>query len=164
MDLKSKNRHIVDVAFILCLMLLFVLCALSVISLGAGIYKKNIESMKDNYDHRTACAYITEKVRQSDTNGAIFVQDLFGQNALVLQEEINGTLYNTYIYDYDGYLMELYARADLNTFYPQSGQKLLEVNSFDISQESDSLFLANIVLSDGAKESVYIAKRSTGDN
>ena len=164
MNLKSKNRHIVDVAFILCLMLLFVLCALSVISLGAGIYKKNIESMKNNYDHRTACAYITEKVRQSDTNGTIFVQDLFGQNALVLQEEINGTLYNTYIYDYDGYLMELYARADLNTFYPQSGQKLLEVNSFDISQESDSLFLANIVLSDGAKESVYIAKRSTGDN
>ena len=164
MNLKSKNRHIVDVAFILCLMLLFVLCALSVISLGAGIYKKNIESMKNNYDHRTVCAYITEKVRQSDTNGAIFVQDLFGQNALVLQEKINGTLYNTYIYDYDGYLMELYARADLNTFYPQSGQKLLEVNSFDISQESDSLFLANIVLSDGAKESVYIAKRSTGDN
>ncbi|MBO6240399.1 MAG: DUF4860 domain-containing protein [Butyrivibrio sp.] len=164
MNLKSKNRHIVDVAFILCLMLLFVLCAVAVISLGAGIYQKNVKSMKDNYNHRTACAYIIEKVRQSDVNGAIFVQDLFGQNALVIQEEIDGVLYNTYIYDYDGYLMELYARADLNTFYPMSGQKLLEVSSFDISQKSDSLFLADIVLSDGLKESVYIAKRSTGDN
>ncbi|MBP3817056.1 MAG: DUF4860 domain-containing protein [Butyrivibrio sp.] len=164
MEYVKNKHHIVDVAFILCLMLLFILSALSVISLGAGIYKKNVETMGSNYDHRTACAYITEKVRQSDNNGAIFVTTLFGQNTLVLQEEVNGTLYNTYIYDYNGYLMELYARADLTSFYPQSGQKILEINSFDVSYASEALLSVNIVLADGENEAVYIAKRSTEEN
>ncbi|MBQ6415782.1 MAG: DUF4860 domain-containing protein [Butyrivibrio sp.] len=164
MEYVKNKHHIVDVAFILCLMLLFILSALSVISLGAGIYKKNVETMGSNYDHRTACAYITEKVRQSDNNGAIFVTNLFGQNTLVLQEEVNGTLYNTYIYYYNGYLMELYARADLTSFYPQSGQKILEINSFDVSYASEALLSVNIVLADGENEAVYIAKRSTEEN
>ncbi|MBE5837791.1 DUF4860 domain-containing protein [Butyrivibrio sp.] len=164
MEYVKNKHHIVDVTFILCLMLLFILSALSVISLGAGIYKKNVETMESNYDHRTACAYITEKVRQSDNNGAIFVTTLFDQNTLVLQEEVNGTLYNTYIYDYNGYLMELYARADLTSFYPQSGQKILEINSFDVSYASEALLSVNIVLADGENEAVYIAKRSTEEN
>ncbi len=161
MELRSKSHHIIDAVFILCLMFLFVLSALSLITLGAGIYKKNVSAMAHNYNQRTACAYITEKVRQSDNNGAIHVENIFSQNTLVLQENIDGVTYNTYIYDYDGYLMELYARADLKTFYPQSGQKILEINSFDIEEISDSLLFVDMVVDGGERESMYIAKRST---
>ena len=163
MELESRNHHIIDIVFILCLMFLFVLSSLCVITIGANIYKKNVSAMSHNYNHRAACAYITEKVRQTDINGAIFVDNIFDQNTLVLQNEVNGVLYNTYIYDYNGYLMELYARADLENFYPQSGQKILEINSFDISEVSDSLFFAELVVDGGEKESMYIAKRSTAE-
>ena len=163
MNKEKSGKHIIDGVFVICLLLMFLISALTVIAIGANIYKKNVSAMSHNYNHRAACAYITEKVRQTDINGAIFVDNIFDQNTLVLQNEVNGVLYNTYIYDYNGYLMELYARADLENFYPQSGQKILEVNSFDISEVSDSLFFAELVVDGGEKESMYIAKRSTAE-
>ena len=94
-------------------MLLFVLCALSVIAIGASIYQKNVSAMASNNSHRIASAYITEKVRQSDINGTVRVKELFGENVLAMSKEVNGELYTTYIYDFDGHLMELMARDSL---------------------------------------------------
>ncbi|MBE5840466.1 MAG: DUF4860 domain-containing protein [Butyrivibrio sp.] len=158
----SKKSHVIDAVFILCLMFLFVLSALAVITIGANIYKKNVSAMSDNYSHRIASAYVTEKVRQADNQGRVYVEDLFDQHALVLQDEIDGVLYNTYIYSYDGYLMELYARADLKDIYPQSGQKILEITSFNVDYVSDSLLSVNLILKDGDDESMFIARRSEG--
>ncbi len=160
MELNKNKHHMIDSVFVICLMLLFVLSALSVIAIGASIYKKNVALMADNNSHRIACAYVTEKIRQSDNKGAVYVKEIFGENALVMSEEINGTLYNTYIYDYEGNLCELYARDDLGTFYPQSGQKILQVASFEIKEISDRLISISIVLEDGSSDNLYIAKRS----
>ncbi len=162
MELRDKNRHVIDAVFILCLMLLFIISAFAVIIIGAGIYKRNVNTMAENYSQRIACAYITEKVRQSDNMGMIYVDNLFDQNTLVMQEEVDGQLYNTYIYDYNGYLMELYANADLKELYPQSGQKIIEVISFDIKDISDNLMNVEIVINEGDFETIYIAKRSVG--
>ncbi len=161
METTPKNKHIIDAAFVICLMFLFVLSALAVITVGANIYKKNVDSMDDNYCRRVACAYITEKTRQHDENGAIYTQKFFGNDALVMQKEYEGVLYNTYIYQYDGNLMELYARDDIGNVYPQSGQKIISVSSFDITEKSDSLFEVKITLKDGDSETFYITKRST---
>lgn len=158
----SKKSHVIDAVFILCLMFLFVLSALAVITIGANIYKKNVSAMSDNYSHRIASAYVTEKVRQADNQGRVYVKDLFEGHALVLQDEIDGVLYNTYIYSYDGYLMELYARADLKDIYPQSGQKILEITSFNVDYVSDSLLSVDLILKDGEDESMFIARRSEG--
>ncbi len=127
---EQKKGHTIDTVFVICLLLLFVLSSLSVIAIGASIYKKNVAAMADNSSHRIACAYITEKVRQSDNEGNVYVKEIFGENALVLSKDIDGVTYNTYIYDYDGNLMELFARADLDNFYPQSGQKIPKIGSF----------------------------------
>ena len=155
-----KTKHIIDSVFVICLMLMFLLSALSVIAIGATIYKKNVSSMSSNNSHRVASSYITEKVRQADDNGQVYVKEIFGENALVLTTEVGGSLYNTYIYDYEGNLMELFARDDLKNFYPQSGQKILEISSFDIEDVSDSLMIVTIVLKDGTRDFLYIAKRS----
>ncbi len=160
MELEKKRNHTIDTVFVICLLLLFVLCALSVIAIGASLYKKNVSEMAENSAHRIACAYITEKVRQADQNGMISVEEIFGENALVMSEEVGGQIYNTYIYDYDGELMELFARADLGTFYPQSGQKIMAIGSFDIEEISDSLFRAVVVFDNGFEDYIYIAKRS----
>ena len=81
--------------FVICLMFLFIFSALTVITIGADIYQKNVVAVDENYYKRTACAYITEKIRQSDVNGGIFVKKIFDQDALVLQSEENGILYDT---------------------------------------------------------------------
>ena len=160
MELEGKRSHVIDTLFVLCLLFLFIFSAITVIIIGAGVYKKNVEAMSGNYSHRIACAYISEKVRQSDLLGRVFVEDVFGQNTLVLQDETDGVLYNTYIYYYDGYLMELYARSDLKEIYPQVGMKILEINSFDIQETDDSCFKVTVTLEDGAIEDFLISKRS----
>ena len=161
MEPSQKRNHTIDTVFVICLMLLFVLSALSVIAIGASIYKKNVGEMSENSAHRIAVAYITEKVRQADQNGMVEVTEIFGENALLLSEDVNGTIINTYIYDYDGSLMELSARSDLGSFYPQSGQKIMEIGSFDIQEITDSLFKAVVVFDNGFEDYIYIAKRSS---
>ena len=116
--------------------------------------------MESNNNRRIASAYITEKVRQADVNGAVFAKDVFDQNALVLQDEINGQLYNTYIYEYDGTLRELFARDDLGTFYPLSGQKIMNISAFDIEQVSDNILSVIVTQEDGTTDYLYITKRS----
>lgn len=156
------KKHVIDTIFVICLLLLFMLSALTVIAIGASIYKKNVAQASANNSERISFAYVTEKVRQADQNGLVTVESFFGRNALVLKEEINGVLYKTYIYSYDGYLMELFARDDLNNYYPQTGQKIIRVNSFDISITSDNLLKVSIETDDGEEEAVYIAVRSGG--
>ena len=160
MKQDQQKNHTIDTVFVICLLLLFVLSSLSVIAIGASIYKKNVREMADNSSHRIACAYITEKVRQSDEGGQVRVEEIFGENALVLTKELKGVTYNTYIYDYDGNLMELFARSDLGSFCPQSGQKILKIDSFDIEEISDGLFRADVIMSDGVEDYLYITRRS----
>ncbi len=160
MDYSSGKHHVIDMVFVICLLFLFVLCAISVIGIGASIYKKNVQQMSENYDHRISCAYITEKVRQADKGGAVFISTLFNKQVLVLQDNIGGVLYDTYIYEYEGYLMELFVRDGMTNFYPQSGQKILQISGFDISEASDTMLSVNIVTKDGNKNDIFIAKRS----
>ena len=164
MDTEYKSKHTIDTVFVICLTLLFLLSALSVIAIGASIYQKNVTMMASNSSQRIATSYISEKVRQNDINGAVYVDELFGKNALVMAKEVNGSIYNTYIYEYDGQLMELFARSDLGTVYPQSGQKIMDVRSFDIKDVSDGLFDVRLVLEDGLEEQIYISKRSNRVN
>ncbi|MCR5155336.1 MAG: DUF4860 domain-containing protein [Butyrivibrio sp.] len=160
MNTRTQNKHIIDAVFVICLALLFVLSALSVIAIGADVYKKNVSAMESNNDRRIATAYVTEKVRQADADGGVYARDIFDHNALVLQEEINGQLYDTYIYEYEGTLRELFARDDLEVFYPQSGQKIMNILSFDIEEVTDHILSVNITLLDGTTDHLYITKRS----
>lgn len=160
MNPETSKKHVIDTVFVICLMLLFLLSALTIIAIGASIYKKNVAQTNDNYAQRVSIAYVTEKVRQSDINGSVFVRELFGQNVLVFQQEVNGDLYNTYIYSYEGYLMELFARDDLKSFYPQTGQKILKINSFEIVEANEKLLMAFITEEDGLEETVYISVHS----
>lgn len=161
MELEGKRSHVIDTLFVLCLLFLFIISAITVIIIGAGVYKKNVSAMSGNYSHRIACAYISEKIRQSDVKGRIFTEKLFGQTTLVMQDEVDGVLYNTYIYNHDGYLRELYARSDLKELFPQSGQKILEISSFDITELNESCFKIQVTLDDGTVEDFLISKRST---
>ena len=56
--------------------------------------------------------------------------------------------------------MELYIRDSIRTFFPQSGQKILKISSFDITEMSDSVLAVDIVTEDGNRNNLYIAKRS----
>lgn len=157
---ENRKNHIIDTAFVICLLLLFLLSALTVIAVGASIYKKNVEKTTENYSQRVSFSYVTEKIRQSDINGNIDVEELFGKNVLIIRDESGDESYSTYIYDYDGYLMEFFARSDISNFYPQSGQKILKINSFDIEKIRDGLLRITITDDSGNEDDEFVFVKS----
>ena len=92
MEVGREKRHVVDFLFVLTLFFVFAISTLFLVIIGANVYKKTVDNMTINYNTRTAYAYLTEKIRQNDQEGAIEIGTLEGNPAIILTEEIDDTL------------------------------------------------------------------------
>ncbi|MBQ1458582.1 DUF4860 domain-containing protein [Butyrivibrio fibrisolvens] len=161
MNPDNDKRHIIDIFFIISLLFGFVFCAVLIIALGASIYERGVSSSNSNFGKRTASTYIVQKVRQSDDNGAISVGDIGDIPALTITRTIGGSSYTTYMYVYNGYLMEVFARTDID-ISPQSGQRIIKMNAMDIKISSSNLITVEITDMEGQLTEVLISPLSQG--
>ncbi|MCR5596352.1 MAG: DUF4860 domain-containing protein [Lachnospiraceae bacterium] len=159
MDFKGEKKHMVDILFVLTLFFVFALSALTLVVLGANIYRSTVNHMDESFTDRTSYAYVTQKIRQSDEEGRISVADFNGKNACVITQEKNDTVYNNYIYEYDGYLCELLARADMQ-MSPEDGTKILEIEDFKIEKINDKLYKVHLSFKDGKIMHLYISSHT----
>lgn len=159
MDFKGEKKHMVDILFVLTLFFVFALSALTLVVLGANVYRSTVNHMDENFTDRTSYAYVTQKLRQNDEAGVVSVSEFGGQNACVITQEINNTVYNTYIYEYDGYLCELLSRADME-MEPGAGTRIFEVEEFKIEQIKDQLYKVNLAFVDGKTMQLYISSHT----
>lgn len=114
-----------------------------IISLGKNIYDKiNIER-EINYDLRVSLSYIANKVRQADREGAVCIKELNGNNAVVIKEKYDDTIYETWIYFYDNYLYEILIDEGIS-FNLSDGMKVLKIDSFDITRIKKNLYKFSI--------------------
>jgi hypothetical protein len=127
------KRHQADVFVVLALFCVYATCALLLCAIGAGIYRDASNVMQQNYDQRTSSLYIAEKVRQSDTNGAVEVRQLDGNDALVLIEQESGEFYEIWIYVHEGMLCETFIPAGSEVNY-QLGQEIMPVQAMHLVQ------------------------------
>ena len=125
---------------VLLLFGVFAICILSVLLTGAGAYRRLSQRDQESYDARTAAQYITTRVRQADQLGGVKVRTFEGCPALVLPQTIDGTVYETRIYHYDGYIRELFAAAD-GDFLPEDGEKVFPAGSLLIFKEEPGLHI-----------------------
>ncbi|SDB29324.1 MULTISPECIES: DUF4860 domain-containing protein [unclassified Butyrivibrio] len=165
MKKQFESRHTVDMLFVIALLFLFAMGALMLIALGSSIYKRSVTTLAENYDRRTAYAYITEKLRQYDTEGNIST-DIFNKSGALRIDTTIGTVdYVTYLYEYEGSLMELFSRADAGTLLPESGQRIMDINNLEITSKGEGLLQITITLTDGKDLTFITSKRSgTGAN
>ncbi len=163
MKKEFGTRHVIDMFFVITLLFLFVLSALMLIALGSSIYSRSVSVMQDNYDSRTAYAYITEKLRQYDSTGSISSADFHNQEALRIESNIEDTDYVTYLYEYEGFLMELIARADAGDIPPEQGQKIMEIDSMSVISEADGLMEITVILPDEKEITFVTSQRSTNN-
>ncbi len=159
MDFKGDRKHMVDILFVLTLFFVFALSALTLVVLGANVYRSTVDHMDESFTDRTSYAYITQKLRQNDEAGALSFADFGGTDACVFTQEINNTIYNTYIYEYDGYLCELLARADMD-MEPAAGTKILELDSFEITPVTPKLSRVDLSFADGKSMQVYVSSHT----
>lgn len=162
MNQKQENRHIVDVLFVLGLFCIFAICALMLVTIGAGVYRRTVNDMDFNYNSRTAFSYVTEKIRQNDTSASVTVGTLEDRPAVILSQEMGGILFNTYLYEYDGYLTELLIRPDLDIGGDilKAGHPLIRLKAFDLLEMEPSLYRFILTTEDEQSITLYISTQS----
>jgi hypothetical protein len=157
MKTKRLMKHHIDGLVVLLLFGVFAACVLSVLLLGADAYKKLTERDQLSYDQRTAIQYLATKVRQADRAGAVTVEDFQGVDALVLREDLDGEVYLTRVYCYDGYLRELSSAADAD-LSPADGEQVLAADSLLVEEQGNALRLQ--METDGSWQQEILALRS----
>lgn len=159
MKQNSQRRPVADVLFVLILFLIFTLSALTVILVGARVYESTASRMDDNYTVRTALAYVSEKIRQSDQSDAISVTELEGTPAIVLSQDIDGVPYATYLYFYDQALHELFIKGSATPSL-SAGNRIIELTDFSILKMESGLYECTAASADGETLRLLIHPKS----
>jgi len=155
MNESKRYRHLIDIVFILALLFGFAICAVMMIALGANIYQKSLDISNENFEMRTAGAYIRQKVRCMDVNGAIDTCKFGDGDAIMLSTDYDSATCITYLYVYEGALMEINAWENVD-ISPKSGQYIIDMQDMDIEKESDNIFKIFITNSSGDTNVFYI--------
>lgn len=168
MRLKQKNHSITSL-FSFLLLLTFCLFALLLVGMGSAVYLNGTEHLNENYTSRTAIAYVSEKVRQHDRSGDIFVTEVEEFPAIAFCETVEGAPFITYVYFYDGVLCELFVRSDV-TPLADMGSRLVELEEFTFAEvdgvdavlpaDGARLIEATAVSREGNRLSILIPIRS----
>ncbi|MBR5359711.1 MAG: DUF4860 domain-containing protein [Lachnospiraceae bacterium] len=156
MNLRHRDRSIVDIIFMITVFGVFMLSALFVVLFGAKIYKRTAHDMSVNFSSRTSLAYVTEKLHQHDRkNGVEIIEDADGP-ILKLKQVINSDEYCTYLYEFNGHLKELTVRGDVD-LVKSAGKDILKLNAFKSTKVSDSLYRFNIEDDEGNMTEFYVS-------
>lgn len=155
----DRETHRIDSIFIMLLFFLFALTAFVLIMIGVRQYKATANAMDYNYEIRTVTSYLREKTRQNSSNLSISIETIDGTNALCLKNTLNNTIYNTYIYYYDGSLREMYIQEG-TPFTLNLGQQIVTISGFDMVKTDDGLIIVTISDSFGGTTDMYLSANS----
>lgn len=151
---KNSVFHSADTFFVLILFAVFVLMALFVSASGALSYKNSAVQMEERFNKQTCISYITAKIRSNNEEGKLSVVDFNGQNALCITDDIGGAVYNTYIYQYDGMVRELFCNAEI-TLDPSVGSALTKASELSFEKEG-SLYRITVTDENGKSSEFYV--------
>lgn len=150
--MKENRSRITDVLGLLCLTG-FALCLLLVLLTSASLYRNLVDRGETSYVRRTALQYLTTRVHQAER---VTVGNLEGCEALILEETVDGEVYTTWVYCYDGWLRELCAVPGAK-LPPKAGETILETEYFSLRREEHLLS----VTFDGEELLLYLPTERT---
>ena len=130
----GKQSRLLEVLPNLILFLLFICCMFTVLLTGAKIYRTVSDVMEEQFSVTTCVNYISAKIRHYDVPNGVLVGIIDDSESLILQEEIDGEKYMTYLYCKDGNLMELFCAADAD-ITGDGGESIMPLDALNISTE-----------------------------
>lgn len=158
---KIKRKHMIDLLFPITLFLVLAASSLFLVILAANVYRKSVAWEESNYGSRTCLSYVTEKIRQSDTDGGVETGTFDGIPCLILRQNFGDQAYATYLYSYEGQLCELFVQEGADVHAPD-GQRILEVNNFNITEQEKGIFKISCSDENGKESVTYAAVKSRG--
>ena len=151
----GKRSRLLEIVPNFLLFFLFACCMFFVLISGAKSYKNVTAVMEEQFSVNTCISYVTAKVRHYDSEGAVTIGEIGDTDALLLKEKIKGEEYLTYLYCYDGSLMELFCSADMEVL-PIDGQQIMDLDSLELSAEEDVVHFSCEINGKQAETSVYL--------
>lgn len=158
---KSGRNHTIDVIFVLAIACAFAASILMVLMLGVNVYGNIQSTSNTEFNKRVCLSYITAKVHSNDCSGEVRADTFQGVPALYLEEDFDGTTYNTIIYTYDGWLRELFCEKD-SDLSPDSGTPVLEINSISFEKVKPNLLEVKYSDVNEGDGRIFISLRSEG--
>ena len=142
------------------LFFVFLLCTIFTILIGSRVYENIRERDNISFHTDTALAYMTNKVRQGDLADAVSIREMDGCQVLVLTSDYDGILFETWVYQMDGALWELFTQQDSGVDI-YSGQMIMDCDpiSFSLEKNKHGNTLLTISL-DGVREATVMLRSS----
>ena len=151
--LHQSNKHTLHTAFLLVLPTLFAITAFLVIITQTMQYYSIANRMIQNYETRTASAYLAEKLKQHDISQTVSVTKFRGIPAILFTQENHQ---QTFLYAYDGYLREITVYNG-SFIHPEAGTKISELEQLTIAKCTDDLYCFTLTDSSGITTPVYVS-------
>lgn len=134
---SSKHGHRLHTLVILILFLVFALSSVSVLMYGTKVYKSVTEKTDENYSLRTGLIYLSNKIKAADKS-SIYMDTYQKVDMLVIPEEIEGQMYETRIYCYNGQLREIF--TDVGNDIPlDGGLYITDMKNLTITEKNKGL-------------------------
>ena len=145
--------------FTILLLGIFALTAISVAVIGAKVYANSADKMHANYDTRTSIVYLSEKIR-TNPDDSFDVRDLNGSLALVLSKEVNGTVYESWLFVTDDYLREAPMIVSGDTVLPGAAQRIMPLQSLDAKLRDGGIEITVLTV-DGELNTTFLSGRTS---
>ena len=136
---QTERKHVIDFLFPLALFFVLTATSVALVILASGTYSRQVQDSEDSFVSRTALSYVTEKIHQADEYDAVYAGTFDGQDAIVICQTYSEQTYMTYLYEYDGYLRELFIQDGVDA-KASDGRRILASDSFSFEESQEGLF------------------------
>lgn len=157
---RTERKHVIDFLFPLALFFVLTATSVALVVLASGTYSRQVQDSEDSFVSRTALSYVTEKIHQTDEYGAVYAGTFDGQDAIVICQTYSEQTYMTYLYEYDGYLRELFIQDGVDA-KASDGRRILASDSFSFEESQEGLFHLYCTNKDGSISDTYVSIKST---
>lgn len=157
---QTERKHVIDFLFPLALFFVLTATSVALVVLASETYSRQVQDSEDSFVSRTALSYVTEKIHQADEYGAVYAGTFNGQDAIVICQTYSEQTYMTYLYEYDGYLRELFIQDGVDA-KASDGRRILASDSFSFEESQEGLFHLYCTNKDGSISDTYVSIKST---
>lgn len=158
--MKMRRGQALETLSVLLVFAVFGMSSMMLTLLGAKAYRRIAGGMEESNAFRSALSYVANRIHAGDETGSVSLavaQD--GTKLLCFTETIDGDVYLTCVYHYDGWLREFATVEGNMGFDLADGEKIAQMKRFDIELEGRLISFA-AETTDGECRELQVAIRS----
>ncbi|MBD5155157.1 MAG: DUF4860 domain-containing protein [Oscillibacter sp.] len=128
---------------------------------GAVVYRRVADRVEESSSDRISLTYITAKLHASDAAGMVETGSFGGGDAVFLYQDFDGITYETILYVYDGYLMEMLCEKGWE-MDAEFGETVFPAQALEAEEPAEGLLRLSLTDENGRTQTADVYVRSVG--